>query len=114
MQVAHWMGREEYVSRVQSLIRCAVSYFPVEGGADFAIRVADCESSLYPWSTNGSNLGAYQISSWETRAREYLEPRWFPRTWIPPWSNARANVLAGIRWAHLSGWSAWTCARLVG
>ncbi len=101
------------VRRVTALIRCAERHWPVPGGLEKALDVADCESSFAPWADNGhGDLGVYQISAWPERAKTWLRRWMFPK-WqrpFPEWSNGRANVLAGIRWAHAKGWGAWACA----
>ncbi len=104
-------------SLVAGLIRCAVARWPVPGGAPKAIATWDCESSLYAWAHNGGNLGVAQISAWTDRARAWLRRAWFNRFQARRVFGessgayvARANVLAGVRWAHFQGWSAWSCA----
>jgi len=107
------MSHAMVVRRVSALIRCAERHWPVEGGLEKALDVADCESSFAPWADNGNgDLGVYQISAWPERAKTWLRKWMFPK-WqqpFPEWSNGRANVLAGIRWAHAKGWGAWACA----
>ncbi|MEW6059711.1 MAG: hypothetical protein AB1551_06170 [Actinomycetota bacterium] len=113
MNIRPKMTHETVVRRVSAIIRCAERRWPVPGGVEKALEVAECESSFAPWADDGhGDLGVYQISEWRKRAREWLRPRMFPR-WqrpFPGWANARANVLLGIRWAHVKGWGAWTCA----
>jgi hypothetical protein len=91
-------------------IRCAVVHFPVYGGFDKALSVAQCESGLneLAWNPNGHG-GVYQqaISSWPYRLRTLGPPWWGLR---PSIFNGRSNVVVSIRQAHLYGWGAWTCA----
>jgi hypothetical protein len=107
------MKHKVVVRRVSAIIRCAERRWPVAGGVEKALRVAECESSFAPWADDGhGDLGVYQISAWHERAHKWLRRWMFPR-WqrpFPRWDNARANVLLGIRWAHAKGWGAWTCA----
>jgi hypothetical protein len=61
-----------------------------------AVRVADCESHLWPYARNGQYLGLFQFGSW-ARAR-------FGFSWSP-WEQARAAA----RYYRHSGWSGWAC-----
>jgi hypothetical protein len=116
------MGRERVARRVRALIRCAVGRWSVPGGAEKAISVASCESSLWPW-VGRSYVGLFQHSAryWQPRVRDLLRPMWFTaRQWdridadarTNPGAayQARANVLLSIRMAHRAGWGAWSCA----
>jgi len=115
----HITPREWTPQLVKGLIRCAVRRWPVSGGADFAVRVAECESSLYPWAYANRNAGVFQhrIDYWVGRVDRYLRPQWFnQRQWerlheLPRGAfHTRANVLISIRMAHAGGWGPWSCA----
>jgi hypothetical protein len=109
---------------VKGLIRCTVRRWPVEGGADKAIAVAECESGLYVDAVGGDNLGVFQhkASTWLGRTNTYLRSRWFNDTqWErvhqaasvshpQPAFVARANVIIAIRMIHNGGYSPWACA----
>jgi hypothetical protein len=118
------MGIETVRRKVAALIRCAVARWPVDGGANTAIAVFDCESSLWPWARGGDNLGVAQHKAkyWLSRVNAFLRPRWFNKF---AWSRihqeasvahpgpaylARANVLVAIRMVHAGGWGPWSCA----
>ena len=102
-----WTQREVVLT-----IRCAVQKWSVDGGSDFAVQVAACESGLRADASNGGNyLGIYQHSAryWPTRLRTLA-----PAAWDKPLAssafNARANVVVAIRMAHNGGWGPWGCA----
>jgi hypothetical protein len=61
-----------------------------------AVRVAECESHLWPYARNGQYLGMFQFGAW-ARAR-------FGFSWSP-WEQARA----ARRYHRMSGWSGWGC-----
>jgi hypothetical protein len=66
-----------------------------------ALRVAYCESKYDREATNGQFKGVLQMGSSERRRFGHGPD---------PWSQARA----AHRYYLLSGWSPWTCARIVG
>jgi hypothetical protein len=114
------MGHAKVAQKVQAVIRCATNRWSVPGGTSTALRIADCESSFWPWASNGGRyLGVYQhtASSWPGRVDAYLKHRWFnDAQWerlhnVPSGAFlARAQALLTARWAHRAGWSAWSCA----
>lgn len=93
---------------VRLLIRCAVRRWSVPGGVQMALRVARCESGFRPDAVGGDNLGVYQHKEdyWAGRADALVRDRWEIGH---RWSNARANVIVSIRYAHRYGWGAWSC-----
>ena len=100
-------------ARVRDIIDCAVDRWPVSGGSSQARAVARCESSFYPWAHSPSwrYLGIFQESSYvysSGKAPHWKD--WFPAPGDPGRYNARANILAGVRYAHQHGWDAWACA----
>jgi len=112
------MGLARVRGKVAALIRCAVAWRGVPGGATKAIDVADCESSLWPWAGT-YNLGVFQHARpyWIERVDWLLRESWFnPQQWdrlhtVPQGAYlARANVLVAIRMAHAGGWGPWACA----
>jgi hypothetical protein len=102
---------------VRGLVRCAVARWSVAGGAQKAISVFSCESSLFPWADSNGNLGIGQLRFWADRVHRYLRARWFNAA---QWSRirtvpngaflARANVLVSVRLAH-SGWGPWEAGK---
>ena len=66
-----------------------------------ALRVATCESNLWPWATNGQFWGLFQMGYW---ARSQTDWAW------GPWAQARAAASLQRRF----GWSQWSCASIVG
>jgi hypothetical protein len=92
-------------------IRCATRRWPVPGGGDEAVSVAECESGLNPKavSASGTFRGVFQqhIDYWLSRYRA-LAPRHFDLK--PEVLNGRANVVVSVRQAHRAGWGAWACA----
>jgi hypothetical protein len=112
------MGQERVERIVTRLIRCAATRWDVE--VTTSLRVAKCESSMWPWANNGGKfLGVYQhaASSWVDRVNTYLRPRWFnDRQWNRLHTTpggaflARANVIMSMRMVHQGGWSPWACS----
>lgn len=77
---------------------------------DQAVRVAMCESDLWPRATSATNdHGVFQINrpSWERRFAEVTGQAWNPNVY-----HADANARFA-RWLHdvTGGWSHWACAR---
>lgn len=113
------MGLEEVRRRVEALIRCVEDRWAVPGGADFAVRVARCESGLWPWARSpGGHLGLFQHvpSYWPGRVALYVRPEWHwklrdrdPTTWPSPF-NAWVNTVVSLRMARAGGWGPWSCA----
>lgn len=91
-------------------IRCAVAHWPVDGGFDKAIAVAQCESGLNELAYNaGGYGGVYQhaLAYWPARFANLAPPWWALRSSV---FNGRSNVVIGIRYAAQYGWGAWSCA----
>lgn len=104
---AGWTDRE-----VKKLIACAVSRYPVSGGLDKALYIANRESGFECRANNpnSSAFGVYQvISSTWTSWHAGLPPRWWHRRWelMHSRGNCRANVMVSIRIAHSGGWGPW-------
>jgi hypothetical protein len=102
-------GKDE---RIQSfsrrLIRCAVTAWPVPGGAEKALCIAARESGLDPkaQSRRGRYLGLYQHSArlWPDRFDRWSEPEWELR---PSALNGRSNAIVTIRMVNASSWGPW-------
>jgi hypothetical protein len=62
-----------------------------------AVRVAECESHLWPYAHNGQYLGMFQMGSY---ARSTFGFSW------SPWQQARD----AFQYWSVSGWTPWTCA----
>ncbi len=94
---------------VRILIRCAVLRWSVPGGVERAFDVARCESGFRPDAYYNGNGGVLQhrLRYWPGRVEQLLPDRWEIGH---GWSNARANVIVGVRYAHLHGWGSWSCA----
>ena len=93
------------------LIECAATRWPVEGGAEKAICIADRESGLIPTasSATGMYVGLFQHSAadWPCRYDEWTKPWW--RLKENPY-NGRTNSIVTMRIAHEEGWAAWAGA----
>lgn len=63
------------------------------------IRVAQCESTLNRWATNGQYLGLFQLGG-------FARSKFLRGNWYNPWKNSEAAARYA-RWA--GGWSPWTC-----
>jgi hypothetical protein len=102
---ADWSYRE-----VSLTIRCSVNHWPVYGGFDKALSVAQCESGLneLAWNPNGPYGGVFQqsVSAWPYRFTRLAPAWWRLRPWV---LNGRSNVVVSIKMAHYYGWGAWTC-----
>jgi hypothetical protein len=108
------MGQQTVHRKMRNLIDCAADRWSVPGGSEKAVATAACESGLWPWAQGSGNYGLFQIRDWNAAAHSFLHRDWFPR-WkhhgvMPRWSKGRANAIAAVRWAHASGWGAWSCA----
>jgi hypothetical protein len=95
---------------VRRTIRCGTAHFTVAGGYPKALDVAMCESGLNEWAYSNGNYGVFQLRYWSSRRDAYNRAVGDRLDVKPPWWNARANVLVAVRYAHLYGWSAWSCA----
>jgi hypothetical protein len=93
------------------LIECAATRWPVEGGAEKAICIAERESGLIPTasSATGIYVGLFQHSAadWPRRYDEWTKPWW--RLKENPY-NGRTNSIVTMRIAHAEGWEAWAGA----
>jgi hypothetical protein len=92
----------------QRLIECAADRWPVEGGAERAICIAERESGLIPTasSSTGMYVGLFQHSAadWPRRYDEWTRPNW--RLKENPY-NGRTNAMVTIRMVNSEGWGPW-------
>jgi hypothetical protein len=107
---ARYDGRKGFTdTEIRKTIRCDVDRWPVPGGTDTALRVANCESG-FETSTSGSYLGVYQFapSTWSSNRSRF---RALGCRWDLSWSalNGRANVTVAIKVASTTGWGPWSC-----
>jgi hypothetical protein len=90
------------------LITCAADKWPVEGGAEKAICIAERESGLIPTASSptGMYVGLFQHSAadWPRRFDEWTRPGW--RLKENPY-NGRTNAIVTIRMANAEGWGPW-------
>lgn len=92
------------------LIRCATDEWPVRGGAEKAICIADAESHLNPKaearSADGTYLGLFQHSAdaWPDRYRAWTKRRWELDDRA---LNGRTNAIVTIRMVSANGWGPW-------
>jgi hypothetical protein len=101
-----WTYREVRLS-----IECSVAKWTVYGGLPKAMSVAECESGLNAYASNGGRyLGVYQhaAAAWPSRQNS-LNPDAWDKPIAESAFNGRANVVVAIRMAHSSGWGAWSC-----
>jgi hypothetical protein len=93
------------------LITCATARWPVEGGAEKAICIADRESGLIPTASSqtGMYVGLFQNSAadWPRRYDEWTRPIWQLKE--NPY-NGRTAAIVTIRIANAEGWAAWAGA----
>jgi hypothetical protein len=93
------------------LITCAADKWPVEGGAEKAICIADRESGLIPTasSSTGMYVGLFQHSAadWPRRYDEWTKPWWQLKE--NPY-NGRTAAVVTMRIANAEGWAAWAGA----
>jgi hypothetical protein len=93
------------------LIECAAARWPVEGGAEKAICIADRESGLIPTASSPTGLyvGLFQHSAadWPRRYEEWTRPYWQLKE--NPY-NGRTNAIVTMRIANAEGWGAWAGA----
>lgn len=104
----HEDGRDGWtVYEVKHTIRCAVKRWPVPGGLDRAMYIADRESNFQQFATNPSGCrGIYQWAdgTWSSVLDD------FPRLYAlldHNVYNARSNVMYAIRYGNLRGWGPW-------
>jgi len=90
------------------LIECAAARWPVEGGAEKAICIAQRESGLIPTASSptGTYVGLFQHSAadWPRRYDEWTRPYW--RLKVNPY-NGRTNAIVTIRMVNAEGWGPW-------
>lgn len=90
------------------LIECAATRWPVEGGAEKAICIAQRESGLIPTASSptGMYVGLFQHSAadWPRRYDEWTRPYW--RLKANPY-NGRTNAIVTIRMVNAEGWGPW-------
>ena len=90
------------------LIECAADRWPVQGGAEKAICIADRESGLIPTasSPSGMYVGLFQHSAadWPRRYDEWTRSSW--RLKENPY-NGRTNAIVTIRMVSAEGWGPW-------
>ena len=89
------------------IIQCAADRWPVPGGAEKAICIAQRESGLIPTasSATGQYLGLFQHSrvSWPSRYADWTAPAWHLRTHA---LNGRTNTIVTLRMVHgFGGWA---------
>jgi hypothetical protein len=93
------------------LITCAAARWPVEGGAEKAICIADRESGLIPTASSqtGMYVGLFQHSAadWPRRFEEWSRPIWQLKE--NPY-NGRTAAIVTMRIANSEGWAAWAGA----
>jgi hypothetical protein len=92
------------------LIDCAATQWPVKGGPDRAVCIADRESNLIPTAVGhgltDDYLGLFQHAStyWPARFAANTDPSWDLSDWA---LNARSNAIVTIRMvAAAGGWKA--------
>jgi hypothetical protein len=90
------------------LITCAADRWPVDGGAEKAICIAERESGLIPTASSqtGMYVGLFQHSAadWPRRYDEWTQPIWQLKD--NPY-NGRTNAIVTMRMANAKGWGAW-------
>ena len=93
------------------MITCATDRWPVPGGAEKAICIAERESGLIPWASSptGMYLGLFQHSAadWPDRYDEWTKPIWELKQ--NP-LNGRTNAIVTIRMVNDGGWGPWAGA----
>jgi hypothetical protein len=91
------------------LIQCAADRWPVPGGAEKAICIAQRESGLVPTATSSSGeyVGLFQhlASAWPDRFTEWTRPVWALKD--NPF-NGRSNSIVTIRMVNTDGWGPWS------
>ncbi len=99
---------EDFATRI---IQCAADKWPVPGGAEKAICVAQRESGLNPaaMSPTGQYVGLFQHSAaaWPNRYAEWTRPSWQLKE--SP-LNGRTNAIVTMRIVNAEGWAAWAGA----
>mgnify|MGYP001347414794 FL=1 len=105
----HFWPRTSHRTVVR-IIRCAENHWPVPGGFEMALCIAQRESGLYPKAQNptSSALGIYQVvqGTWDSWWRSAPD---FRRWWHVGYdrSNPRNNVLMSVRKMSHEGLGPW-------
>ena len=90
------------------MITCAAERWPVPGGAEKAVCIADRESGLIPTASSptGQYLGLFQHSAaaWGDRYLEWTRPAWALK---PNALNGRTNAVVTMRMVNAEGWGPW-------
>ncbi len=90
------------------IITCVADRWPVPGGAETAICIADRESGLIPTASSptGLYLGLFQHSAaaWGDRYLEWTRPSWGLK---PNALNGRTNAVVTLRMVNAEGWGPW-------
>jgi hypothetical protein len=93
------------------LITCAADRWPVPGGADKAICIAQRESGLVPTASSptGGYVGLFQHSAaaWPDRYAEWTRPVWQLKE--NPFNGRTASVVT-LRMVNADGWGPWSGA----
>jgi len=93
------------------LITCAADRWPVPGGADKAICIAQRESGLVPTASSptGEYVGLFQHSAaaWPDRYTEWTRPVWQLKE--NPFNGRTASVVT-MRMVNADGWGPWSGA----
>ncbi|MGZ4136664.1 MAG: hypothetical protein ACXVPX_03755 [Actinomycetota bacterium] len=91
------------------LIQCAATRWPVPGGSDKAICIAQRESGLIPTaaSPTGEYVGLFQhlAAAWPDRYAEWTRPVWQLK---PSPLNGRTNAIVTMRMVNAAGWGPWS------
>lgn len=100
----------EQQQKVRWLVACACITWPVSGGLNYALSIADRESGLWPYAKNPSSSasGVFQFvsSTWDGLVDSWPVMNRWTGTWV---FSARGNVLRAIRLAHeLGHWGPWS------
>jgi hypothetical protein len=90
------------------MITCAADRWPVPGGAERAICIAERESGLIPWASSptGQYVGLFQHSAeaWPDRYDEWTKLLWeLKRNPL----DGRTNSIVTIRMVNDGGWGPW-------
>lgn len=114
----HYEGGMNWTnSEVRMTIQCAVQRWDVPGGLTAAYCIAAHESGYNENNYNPSSgaSGVYQFlrSTWSGTVsnQSQIFRRWEMRHSV---FNARSNVVAAVRVAHMGSWSPWTTDSLCG
>ena len=92
---------------VQRTIRCAVRRWPVPGGVDYALYIANRESGFHQYAYNPSGCsGVYQWAggTWASVLDDF--PTLYRVLSHSVW-NARSNVMYAVKYAHNRSWGPW-------